>query len=173
MRLGESELDYEPGREHHTGDGQRLLATADQLFFLDEGGKIVRTERNGRAARWRGFTPSEQREIEVISPKPKGGDRDDAILELWIKQRNITPYEQAKARAVYATFKGLVHGKAFANCSRDDGRTLVPASARTRAETGNDPEACRISLRGGEPRHGREERQHKVQSVLEGDARRR
>ena len=125
LRLGKFEPDYQPGREHHTQDGQRLLATADQLFFLDEGGKIVRTERNGRAARWRGFTPSEQREIETILPKPKGGDKDQGVLELWIKQRNISPYEQAKARAVYATFKQLVQGKSFANCSRDDGRTLV------------------------------------------------
>ena len=125
LSLGNFAPQYEPGREHHSPEGQRLLATADQLFFLDEAGRIVRIERNGRTAIWQGFTRSEQREMDEVVPKPKSGSRDDAMLELWIKHRNITRYEQASARGVYATFKGLVHGKAFANCSRDDGRKLV------------------------------------------------
>ena len=125
LRLSEFELDYEPGREHHAPDGQRVLATEDQLFFLDEGGRIVRTARNGRNARWKGFNPPEARQLEQIIIKRKPNDADEAVLQTWITQRRITPYEAVKARSIYATFKGLVNGKAFANCSRDDGRKLA------------------------------------------------
>src|SRR5438309_1952965 len=53
MRVGKGGLQYEPGREHHTVEGERLLAVGDQLFFLDESGQIVRTERNAQIYLWK------------------------------------------------------------------------------------------------------------------------
>src|SRR3954471_12952820 len=125
LRVGDPEFRYEPGREHHTADGERLLAAGDQLFFLDDSGQIVRTERNEQTMPWQGFTPAERRELETHAPKPVLRDSDAAVLETWIKQRSITPYEAVKARSTYETFKTLVNGKPLAACSRDDGRKLV------------------------------------------------
>jgi hypothetical protein len=128
LRLGNPLYEYEPGKEHHTADGQRVLATDRELIFLDDAGRIIGAEQNkGYSLPWEGFTPDEKREIEAIRPArvTKSRNADDTIIETWIKQRNITPYKESKARSVYATFKELVNGKRLANCTRDDGRKLV------------------------------------------------
>jgi hypothetical protein len=140
LRLGNPLYEYEPGKEHHTADGQRVLATDRELIFLDDAGRIIRAEQNkSYSLPWEGFTPDEDREIEAIRPArvTKSRNADDTILETWIKQRNIAPYEESKARSVYATFKELVNGKRLANCTRDDGRKLVakPRSSGLKAAT--------------------------------------
>ena len=49
---------------------------------------------------------------------------DDAILDTYIKQKNITGYYEREARAVWALFRSICD-KSLKDCSRDDGRLLV------------------------------------------------
>jgi integrase len=49
---------------------------------------------------------------------------DDAILETYIKQANVTGYPEREARAVWAMFRSLCD-RPLKDCSRDDGRLLV------------------------------------------------
>jgi integrase len=128
LRVGKPTRAYEAGREHRTAEGQRVVATERDLIYLDEAGRIIRTEPNlDTFYPWEGFTPEELREIEPMRPKRNARSRNDdlTLLETWIKHRGIKPYEQSKARHVYETFKELVNGKGFANCTREDGRKLV------------------------------------------------
>jgi integrase len=128
LRAGKPIRAYEPGREHLTPEGQRVVATDRDLIFLDETGQIIRMEPNPETFYpWEGFTPEELRVVEPMRPRRSVArrDNDTVILETWIKHRNITAYEESKARHVYATFKELVRGKRFLNCTREDGRKLV------------------------------------------------
>ncbi|HKH96563.1 MAG TPA: hypothetical protein VKA39_08575, partial [Beijerinckiaceae bacterium] len=58
LQLGRPVRAYEPGREHRTSDGERVVATERELIFLDEAGRIIRTEANPETfIPWEGFTP--------------------------------------------------------------------------------------------------------------------
>jgi integrase len=54
----------------------------------------------------------------VISP-------DDALIETYLKHKNITGYFEREARAVWALYKQLTNGMPLKDASRDDGRKLV------------------------------------------------
>jgi hypothetical protein len=73
-----SERRYEPGREHKGSDGARIIATADDLIYLDANGTILRTEKN-----WvwcRVPLPSLQEQTAIVRRSSAGGDRSN----LWV-----------------------------------------------------------------------------------------
>jgi integrase len=121
--------EYEPGL--HTGlNGERIYATDRELHFLDE--VPVRIEANGvTALRLVGAPQSAKSEFDMfdagyderpIVPKKNG---DDALIETYLKHRNIIGYYEREARDVWALFKRLTDNKPLKDCNRDDGRKLV------------------------------------------------
>src|SRR6476620_5535857 len=60
----------------------------------------------------------EQRQRTATSP-------DDALIETYLKHKNVIGYYEREARAVWALYKQLTNGKPLKDASRDDGRKLV------------------------------------------------
>jgi cell division protease FtsH len=97
-----------------------------ELIFLNHNGAIVRKEPNGEFAfalpplrEQKAFVRrEEQRQRTATSP-------DDALIETYLKHRNVTGYFEREARAVWALYKQLTNGKPLKDASRDDGRKLV------------------------------------------------
>ncbi len=117
---------FAPGQEHVTPDGERIVADGRELIFLNHNGAIVRKEPNGEFAV--ALPPlreqkaivrrEEQRQRTATSP-------DDALIEIYLKHKNVTGYYEREARAVWALYKQLTNGKPLKDASRDDGRKLV------------------------------------------------
>ena len=115
-----------PGQEHITPDGERIVADDRELIFLNDNGAIVRKEPNGEFAvalpplrEQKAFVRREdQRKRTATSP-------DDALIETYLKHKNVTGYYEREARAVWALYKQLTNGKPLKDASRDDGRKLV------------------------------------------------
>src|SRR6266481_6074726 len=117
---------FAPGQEHVTPDGERVVADDRELIFLNHNGAIVRKEPNGEFAvalpplrEQKAFVRrEEQRQRTATSP-------DDALIETYLKHKNVTGYYEREARAVWALYKQLTNGKPLKDASRDDGRKLV------------------------------------------------
>ena len=117
---------FTPGQEHIMPGGERIVADDRELIFLNHNGAIVRKEPNGdfevaipplreqKAIVRR----EEQRQRSASSP-------DDALIETYLKHKNITGYYEREARSVWALYKQLTNGKPLKDASRDDGRKLV------------------------------------------------
>ena len=58
-------------------------------------------------------------------PTPPTKNGDDAILETYLKHRNITGHFEREARNVWALYKRLTDSKPLKDADRDDGRKLV------------------------------------------------
>lgn len=114
---------YEPNREHFTPDGERVIATKEQLIFLDSSGKVQRIEPNRPHVQMVLKTdPSEMRELRRYRPKKLSSD--DALIQAWIDHQNISGFLEREARTTWETFKALVNNKPLKDCSRDDARKL-------------------------------------------------
>ena len=117
---------FAPGQEHITPDGERIVADDRELIFLNHNGAIMRKEPNGEFAA--ALPPlreqkaivrrEEQRQRTATSP-------DDALIETYLKHKDVTGYYEREARAVWVLYKQLTNGKPLKDASRDDGRKLV------------------------------------------------
>src|SRR5258708_24303483 len=117
---------FAPGQEHITPDGERIVADDRELIFLNHNGAIVRKEPNGEFAV--ALPPlREQKEIVRRDEQRQrtATSADDALIETYLKHKNVTGYYEREARAVWALFKQLTNGKPLKDASRDDGRKLV------------------------------------------------
>jgi integrase len=117
---------FAPGQEHITPDGQRIVADDRDLIFLNHNGAIVRKEPNGEFA----VALPPLREQKAIVRRDEQRQRtatsaDDALIETYLKHKNVTGYYEREARAVWALYKQLTNGKPLKDASRDDGRKLV------------------------------------------------
>ena len=117
---------FAPGQEHITPDGERVVADERELIFLNHNGAIVRKEPNGEFA----FALPPLREQKAIMRREEQRQRtatspDDALIETYLKHKNVTGYYEREARAVWALYKQLTNGKPLKDASRDDGRKLV------------------------------------------------
>jgi integrase len=121
---------FAPGQEHVTPEGERVIADDRELIFLNHNGAIVRKERNGRLAFAQPF-PSlrEQQGIfrrqDAARRTDRAANADDALIETYLKHKNITGYFESEARAVWALFKQLNPGLALKDATRDNGRKIV------------------------------------------------
>lgn len=120
-----------PAGEHLLEDGKRVISTGSDLVILDANGKLIRTMPNGPKRRFFYNTdnPAVAEYVKTL-PKPSGGKAtpdsgDDAILERWIKNRNIPDSEAKQARRMLTLFKELVPNKSLSQCTRMDGLVLV------------------------------------------------
>jgi integrase len=117
---------FAPGQEHITPDGERIVADDRELIFLNHNGAIVRKEPNGEFA----FALPPLREQKAVVRREEQRQRtatsaDDALIETYLKHKNVTGYYEREARAVWALYKQLTNGKPLKDASRDDGRKLV------------------------------------------------
>src|SRR4051812_12487496 len=117
---------FTPGQEHITPDGERIIADDRELIFLNDNGAIVKKEPNGEFAvaipPMRAQRAIVRREEQRRRPATSS---DDALLETYLKHKNVTGYLEREARAVWALYKQLTNGKPLKDASRDDGRKLV------------------------------------------------
>jgi integrase len=120
--------EYEPGRKHIGADGGEIVATADTLIFLDATGAVVRTAPNG-APQYSHPTRLKEPSFEVFDRERAGAaptkDADDALFELYLKERNVTGFKEGEARAMWSLFRELCPGVKLKDATRDDGRKLV------------------------------------------------
>jgi hypothetical protein len=117
---------FTPGQEHVTPDGDRIIANDRELIFLSDNGAIVRKEPNGDFA----VALPSLREQKVVERRDglrqrTATDADDALIETYLKHKNIVGYYEREARAVRALYKQLTDSKPLKDASRDDGRKLV------------------------------------------------
>ena len=125
--------DFEPGRSHSAPDGGQIIATDKELIYLDHNGAVTKTVPNGGptqiliAPRLGVIAPAEPFGFANLAPCPtvmtKNGD--DAIIEAYLRERNVTGYPEREARAVWAQFKSMTKGKKLVDCTRKDGRALA------------------------------------------------
>lgn len=118
----------EPGREHHGADGQRIIATDQQLIYLTADGVVGRTESNlavtiSLPPRSKQVAAVRQEEQSRQNRRSRNGD--DAIIETYLTHANVTGYNKKEALATWELFKELTVGKSLAESTRDDGRRVV------------------------------------------------
>jgi integrase len=132
---------YEPGRTHPGPDGGSIIATDRQLLHLDSSGRIIGQSDNGgmvlqvvagEKVLARNITEAYPTEPEAAAveralrkrPDAPAKNGDDALLEKYLKHKNVTGYYEREARSVWELYKALV-GKPLKDADRDDGRKLV------------------------------------------------
>ena len=138
VRLLEARLDYKtvfkvtrrhrfaPGQEHIAPDGERVVADERELIFLNDNGAIVRREENGPFVFKMPPLREQKATVRCIEQRKRtAGSADDALIETYLKHKNVTGYYEREARAVWALYKQLTNGKPLKDASRDDGRKLV------------------------------------------------
>jgi integrase len=129
---------YEPGREHISPDGERIIAADGELIHLDSEGRIIRRSPNGGPAyRLVGrkkltlrslveaFTGDQSPFNDEVRPRRQERTADDSIVETYLKHANIGGHSERETRAVWALYKELTDGKPLKDATRDDGRKVV------------------------------------------------
>jgi integrase len=152
--------EYEPGREHTSPDGLRIIATDRELIYLDHSGAIVRTGPNG-GVQYRHPTRLKEPSFEVFDKEqmratPPTKNSDDDLLETYLRHANITGHYEQEARATWALYKRLTDSKPLKNATRDDGRLLAQhfkdtgnKSATAVKKIGWLRAACRFAIKEG------------------------
>ncbi len=134
--------EHAPGL-HKVKGGGHVMATETTLTFTDAAGKITGTRPNGGPAIYLTGAPlSAAREFQAFDDAEAGrigegpipterpklvavkASADDAILETYLKHKNITGLRERQAREMWRIFKTVV-GKPLRECDRNDGRAIV------------------------------------------------
>ena len=135
--------DLAPGL--HDTVGGKVFATDRELHYLDADGRTIRTAPNGQMD-WKivgrdrlgigGAFVGRVVELgpEHARPTLPTKNEDDALLELYIKQKALLPDRAKEARDRFHLFKTTV-GKPLAKCTRDDGRKVVVALGDVKSAT--------------------------------------
>ena len=129
---------YEPGREHTSPDGERIIAADSELIHLDSEGRITRRSPNGGPAYQlvgrqkltlrslvEAFTGDQSPFNDEVRPRRQERTADDSIVETYLKHANIGGHSEHETRAVWALYKQLTDGKPLKDATRDDGRKVV------------------------------------------------
>jgi integrase len=129
---------YEPGREHISPDGERIIAADGELIHLDSEGRIIRRSPNGGPAYQlvgrqkltlrslvEAFTGDQSPFNDEVRPRRQERTADDSIVETYLKHANIGGHSERETRAVWALYKELTDGKPLKDATRDDGRKVV------------------------------------------------
>jgi integrase len=129
---------YEPGREHISPDGERIIAADGELIHLDSEGRIIRRSPNGGPAYQlvgrqkltlrslvEAFTGDQSPFNDEVRPRRRERTADDSIVETYLKHANIGGHSERETRAVWALYKELTDGKPLKDATRDDGRKVA------------------------------------------------
>src|SRR5271169_2021587 len=110
---------YEPGREHVGPDGGRIIATDQELIYLDTQGHITKRSPNGETTYQlvgrkltlrsvvEAITGDQSPFNEGVRPRRQERTGDDAIIETYLKHVNLDPHSERETRAVWALYKQL------------------------------------------------------------------
>jgi len=140
------QYELEPGREHAGPDGGKIVANDTLLIHIGHNGNVIKTTPNGRQAlQFSGFTgkpltvQNMSRDLrEAFEPRPtvipKGGDDD--LIELYLRERNITGPQEKQCRETWALFQELNPGVKLKDATRDHGRILVAHLRAMKGRTG-------------------------------------
>jgi integrase len=118
-----------PGQEHVTPDGERVIADDRELIFIGHNGAIIRKEPNGEFAV--ALPPSLREQKAILRSEDQqqrqrmAASADDALIETYLKHKNLAKYFEREARTVWALYKQLTNNKPLKDSTRDDGRKLV------------------------------------------------
>jgi len=102
---------------------KQITVDGRELIILNSGA-VVRKEPNGEFALVAVPSVREQKAI-ARQDQRTATSPDDALIETYLKHKNITGYFEREARAVWALYKQLTNSKPLKDASRDDGRKLV------------------------------------------------
>ena len=128
---------YEPGREHIGTNGGRVIATDQELIYLDTQGHITKRSPNGETTYQlvgrkltlrsvvEAITGDQSPFSEGVRPRRQERTADDAIIETYLEHANITGHSERETRAVWALYKQLTDGRPLKDATRDDGRKVV------------------------------------------------
>ena len=120
---------FEPGREHIGTDGGRIIATDNELIYLDADGAIVKTAQNidlTIPVQWpslgqqRAFVRREDAHRRTVNDRT-----EDGIIETYLKHANVGGYNAREARSTWDLYKELTQNKPLKEATRDDGRKVV------------------------------------------------
>ena len=111
-----------PGEGHLT-PFKTIIVDGRELITLNSGA-VVRKEPNGEFALVAVPSVREQKAI-ARQDRRTSMSPDDALIETYLKHKNIAGYFEREARAVWALYKQLTNSKPLKDASRDDGRKLV------------------------------------------------
>jgi integrase len=125
--VGERKHHYEPGREHYTPEGQRVIATETELLFVADDGSIT-TRPNERVQNVSFRVPPEQWKelfghVQANTDRSRFG-RDEQLIESYIQHAGLKAHNAQEARSTFSIYKEVV-GKPLARAGRDDGRKLA------------------------------------------------
>src|ERR1035437_796948 len=109
--------------EGHVAPFKQIIVDGRELVILNSGA-VVRKEPNGEFALVAVPSVREQKAI-ARQDQRTATSPDDALIETYLKHKNITGYFEREARAVWALYKQLTNSKPLKDASRDDGRKLV------------------------------------------------
>jgi integrase len=109
--------------EGHVTPFEQIIVDGRELIILNSGA-VVRKEPNGEFALVAVPSVREQKAIARRDQRTATSP-DDALIETYLKHKNITGYFEREARAVWALYKQLTNSKPLKDASRDDGRKLV------------------------------------------------
>jgi integrase len=109
--------------EGHVAPFKQIILDGRELIILNSGA-VVRKEPNGEFALVAVPSVREQKAI-ARQDQRTATSPDDALIETYLKHKNITGYFEREARAVWALYKQLTNSKPLKDASRDDGRKLV------------------------------------------------
>jgi integrase len=118
-----------PGQEHVTPNGERVIADDRELIFIGHNGAIIRKEPNGEFAV--ALPPSLREQKAILRSEDQqqrqrmAASADDALIETYLKHKNLAKYFEREARTVWALYKQLTNNKPLKDSTRDDGRKLV------------------------------------------------
>ena len=118
-----------PGQEHVTPDGERVIADDRELIFIGHNGAIIRKEPNGEFAV--ALPPSLREQKAILRSEDQqqrqrmAASADDALIETYLKHKNLAKYFEREARTAWALYKQLTNNKPLKDSTRDDGRKLV------------------------------------------------
>ncbi len=128
--------ELEPGREHAGPDGGKIVATDTLLIHIGHNGNIIKTVPNGGPAFALEGGPLTIHSLARATLDADFGDGpaerptvatkngDDELIELYLREQEITGPQEKQMRDTWALWKEICPGVRLKDATRVDGRKL-------------------------------------------------
>jgi integrase len=118
---------YEPGREHYTPEGKRVIATETELLYIEDDGTITRRPNEVMRQFEIRIPPQHWKELFghlKSRPSRLASGSDEQVVDAYIAHAGLSLHSAQEARSTYAVYQEII-GKPFAKATREDGRRLA------------------------------------------------